>query len=163
LPRPLGTQLTGGELPRAPVRPPPHNSSPGRPPRPLETRLTNRRAADVVNIVRFLTISLSTQPLTSPCYAAWRRRLLISTLIFVEHPLDLIRLSRLRQGQLQKDARLLWTQVIGGDETWLLPIVISNHPAGAESGAAYDDNTGRVVQLFQDFSCILSVAGTGAG
>src|SRR3989475_11151314 len=100
--------------------------------------------------------------MSSPCLVTIGRRTFL-TLIFVEHPLDLIRLSRLRQGQLQKDARFLWTQVIGGDETWLLPIVISNHPAGAESGAAYDDNTGRVVQLFQDFSCILSVAGTGAG
>src|SRR5207253_9146717 len=43
--------------------------------------------------------------------------------IFVEHLLNLVRLGGLAQSQLQQDARLLRAEIVGGDETRLLPVV----------------------------------------
>src|SRR5215469_9130544 len=69
--------------------------------------------------------------------------------ILVEHLLDLIRFTRLRQRQLQQDARLLRAQVVGGNESRLLPIVVAHHPAGADAAAADHHDTGGVVQLLE--------------
>jgi hypothetical protein len=75
--------------------------------------------------------------------------------------LDLIRFARLRQRELQQDARLLRAQVVGGNESRFLPIVVAHHPAGADAAAAYHHDTGGVVQLLE--ARVLGVTGAGAG
>jgi hypothetical protein len=53
------------------------------------------------------------------------------------------------------DARLLRVQIIGGDETGLLPIVIADHSAGTH--AADDDNAALVAKFFEDFPRVLGM------
>src|SRR5262245_43651064 len=83
--------------------------------------------------------------------------------VLVEHLLDLVRLARPGQGQLQKNARLLRAQIVGGDEARLLPVVVAHDPPGADPGAAHDHHAGRIVELLEGLSRILGVAGAGAG
>ena len=73
-------------------------------------------------------------------------------LILVKHLLNLIRLSRLGQSQLQKDACLLRAQIVGGDEARLLPVVVAHHPPGAHARAAHDHNAACVVKLLESLS-----------
>jgi hypothetical protein len=75
----------------------------------------------------------------------------VPTSILVEHLLDLVGLGRPGQSQLQKDARFLRAQVVGGDKARLLPVVVADHPAGADPGAAHDDNAGGIKELLEAF------------
>jgi hypothetical protein len=87
----------------------------------------------------------------------------VPTSILVEHLLDLVGLGRPGQSQLQKDARFLRAQIVGGDKARLLPVVVADHPAGADPGAAHDDNAGGIKELLEALPRVLGVTGAGAG
>lgn len=82
--------------------------------------------------------------------------------VLVEHPLDVVGLGGQGESQLQQDARLLRVQIVGGDETRFLPIVVAHHPARADAGAAHHHDAGCVVKLLQGLARILGMTGAGA-
>ena len=63
---------------------------------------------------------------------------------------------------MQKDTRFLRAQVIGSNEARLLPVVIANHPTGADSCATHNHDASCIVEFLQSLSRILSVPSTGA-
>src|SRR6516162_11148846 len=99
-----------------------------------------------------------------PAFACWARSAGTTgrVSILIEHLLNLVRLAGFRQRELQQDSRLLRTEVVGGDEARLLPIIVAHDTAGADAGAAHHDDSGSVEQLLERLARILGVAGAGA-